>query len=116
MEDGWFRFIGRDDDVITSSGYRIGPGEIEAALCRHPAVAAAAVIGVPDALRTERVVACVVLRPGAVADAALLQSHVRTRVAAHAYPREVRFLDALPMTATGKIMRGVLRRQQETIA
>ena len=114
MEDGWFRFIGRDDDVITSSGYRIGPGEIEEALCRHPAIAAAAVVGVPDALRTERVVACVVLKPGAMVDAASLQAHVKSRVAAHAYPREVRFMDALPMTATGKIMRGVLRRQETT--
>ena len=109
MEDGWFRFIGRDDDVITSSGYRIGPGEIEEALCRHPAVAAAAVVGVPDALRTERVVAAVVLRPGATVDVAALQAHVKSRVAAHAYPREVHILDTLPMTATGKIMRGVLR-------
>ena len=115
-EDGWFRFIGRDDDVITSSGYRIGPGEIEDALMRHPGVAAAAVIGVPDALRTERVVAVVVLAPGATADAATLQDHVRQRVAAHAYPREVHFVPSLPTTATGKIMRGVLRRQfsQET--
>lgn len=111
MEDGWFRFIGRDDDVITSSGYRIGPGEIEDALIRHPSVAAAAVIGVPDALRTERVVAVVVAAPGAVIDTAALQDHVRSRVAAHAYPREVHVVDALPTTATGKIMRGVLRRQ-----
>ncbi len=111
MEDGWFRFIGRDDDVITSSGYRIGPGEIEDALMRHSSVAAAAVIGVPDALRTERVVAVVVAAPGAVVDAATLQEHVRSRVAAHAYPREVHVVDSLPTTATGKIMRGVLRRQ-----
>ena len=110
-DDGWFRFIGRDDDVITSSGYRIGPGEIEDALMRHPSVSAAAVIGVPDALRTERVVAVVVLAQGATADAAALQDHVRQRVAAHAYPREVHFVNSLPMTATGKIMRGVLRRQ-----
>lgn len=116
MEDGWFRFIGRDDDVITSSGYRIGPGEIEDALTGHPWVSAAAVIGVPDALRTERVVAVVVLAPGVTPDAAALQDHVRRRVAAHAYPREVHFVDSLPTTATGKIMRGVLRRQftQET--
>lgn len=116
MEDGWFRFIGRDDDVITSSGYRIGPGEIEDALMRHPSVAAAAVIGVPDALRTERVVAVVVAAPGALVDTTALQDHVRQRVAAHAYPREVHVVETLPTTATGKIMRGVLRRQftQET--
>ncbi len=112
--DGWFRFIGRDDDVITSSGYRIGPGEIEEALLRHPCVAAAAVIGVPDAVRTERVVAVVVPAPGVVESAGLaaeLQGYVRDRVAAHAYPRDVRFVANLPVTATGKIMRGALRRQ-----
>ncbi len=113
-EDGWFRFVGRDDDVITSAGYRIGPGEIEDCLLRHPAVAMAAVIGLPDPLRTERVTAVVVPAPGAKADDALaqaLQDHVRTRLAAHAYPREVRFVEALPLTATGKVMRGELRRQ-----
>lgn len=110
-EDGWFRFLGRDDDVITSGGYRIGPGEIEDCLGRHPAVGMAAVIGLPDPLRTERVTAVVVLKPGAVADVADIQRFVRERLAAHAYPREVRFVDALPLTATGKIMRGVLRRE-----
>ena len=113
-EDGWFRFVGRDDDVITSAGYRIGPGEIEDCLLRHPAVAMAAVIGLPDPLRTERVTAVVVPAPGAKADDALaraLQDHVKTRLAAHAYPREVRFVEALPLTATGKVMRGELRRQ-----
>ena len=113
-EDGWFRFVGRDDDVITSAGYRIGPGEIEDCLLRHPAVAMAAVIGLPDPLRTERVTAVVVPAPGAKADdalAAALQDHVKTRLAAHAYPREVRFVEALPLTATGKVMRGELRRQ-----
>jgi len=110
-DQGWFRFLGRDDDVITSGGYRIGPGEIEDCLGRHPAVAMAAVIGLPDALRTERVTAIVVLKPGAVADAAELQHFVRDRLAAHAYPREVRFVESLPLTATGKIMRGALRRE-----
>lgn len=112
-EDGWFRFVGRDDDVITSAGYRIGPGEIEDCLLRHPAVAMAAVIGLPDPLRTERVTAVIVPAPGAAADAALaaeVQDFVRTRLAAHAYPREVHFVAQLPLTATGKVMRGELRR------
>ncbi|WP_431285156.1 acyl-CoA synthetase [Humitalea sp. 24SJ18S-53] len=105
-------FIGRDDDVITSAGYRIGPGEIEDSLLRHPAVAMAAVVGVPDPLRTERVTAVIVPKPGFSPDPALaaaIQDHVRRRVAAHAYPREVVFVTDLPMTATGKVMRGVLR-------
>ena len=113
-DDGWVRFVGRDDDVITSAGYRIGPGEIEDCLLKHPAVAMAAVVGVADALRTERVKAFVVLAPGHEAGEALgraLQDFVKARAAAHAYPREIAFVDALPMTATGKIMRGELRRR-----
>jgi acetyl-CoA synthetase len=111
--DGYLRFVGRDDDVITSAGYRIGPGEVEDCLLRHPAVAMAAVIGLPDPLRTERVTAVVVPREGVAGDAALaseLQDFVRRRLAGHLYPREVRFVDALPMTATGKVMRGALRK------
>ena len=110
--DGYFRFVGRDDDVITSGGYRIGPGEIEDCLLKHPAVAMAAAVGVPDELRTERVKAFVVLRDGQAASDALaaeLQSHVKARLAAHEYPREVAFVDSLPMTATGKIIRKDLR-------
>ncbi len=112
--EGWFRFVGRDDDVITSAGYRIGPGEIEDCLLRHPGVANAAVIGLPDALRTEAVTAVVVPAPGAIAGPALareLQELVKSRLAAHAYPRQVVFQDALPLTATGKVMRGELRRK-----
>jgi acetyl-CoA synthetase len=113
-EAGWFRFVGRDDDVITSAGYRIGPGEIEDCLLRHPAVALAAVIGLPDPLRTEAVTAVVVPKPGAEPGPALaaeIQALVRSRLAAHAYPRQVYFADALPQTATGKVMRGELRRR-----
>jgi acetyl-CoA synthetase len=113
-EEGYVFFLGRDDDVITSAGYRIGPGEVEDCLLRHPAVAMAAVIGLPDPLRTERVTAVIVPAPGAVPDEALardIQDFVRTRLAAHLYPRQVEFADALPLTATGKIMRGALRRQ-----
>jgi acetyl-CoA synthetase len=110
--EGYFRFVGRDDDVITSGGYRIGPGEIEDCLLKHPAVAMAAAVGVPDDLRTERVKAFVVLREGQDASDALaaeLQAHVKARLAAHEYPREVAFVDSLPMTATGKIIRKDLR-------
>jgi acetyl-CoA synthetase len=113
-EDGWFRFVGRDDDVITSAGYRIGPGEIEDCLLRHPGVAMAAVVGLPDALRTEVVTAVVVPAEGATPGPALaaeIQALVKTRLAAHAYPRQVHFVEALPLTTTGKVMRGVLRRQ-----
>jgi acetyl-CoA synthetase len=111
-EDGYFWFVGRDDDVITSGGYRIGPGEIEDCLIKHPAVAMAAVIGVPDALRTEIVKAFVVVKPDRSADPALaaeLQGFVKTRLAAHEYPRQVEFVDTLPLTATGKIIRRELR-------
>jgi acetyl-CoA synthetase len=111
-DDGYFWYQGRGDDVITSAGYRIGPAEIEDCLLRHPAVAMAAAIGVPDPMRTEIVKACVVLKPGIQGDDALaraIQDHVRTRLAAHEYPRIVEFLDALPLTATGKVMRRVLR-------
>jgi acetyl-CoA synthetase len=113
--DGYFKYVGRADDVITSAGYRIGPAEIEDCLLRHPAVALAAVIGVPDPVRTEAIKAFVVAKPGIVADAALvkdLQAHVRTRLAAHEYPREIEFVPDLPMTATGKIVRRELKRRE----
>ncbi len=111
-EAGFIRFVGRDDDVITSAGYRIGPGPIEDCLLRHPAVRMAAVVGVPDATRTEIVKAFVVVQPGVEAGDALvreLQQHVRTRLAAHEYPRAIAFVESLPMTATGKIIRRALR-------
>jgi acetyl-CoA synthetase len=109
---GYIRFVGRNDDVITSAGYRIGPGPIEDCLLGHPAVAMVAVVGVPDAQRTEIVKAFVVLKPQATACAELvaeLQRYVSTRVAAHEYPRAIEFVASLPTTATGKIMRGELR-------
>ncbi len=112
--EGYVTFVGRDDDVITSAGYRIGPGEVEDCLLRHPAIAAAAVIGLPDKLRTERVAAVVVPKPGVTPTPELardIQDFIRTRLAGHLYPRQVEFTDALPQTATGKIMRGVLRRR-----
>jgi acetyl-CoA synthetase len=110
--DGYFHFVGRDDDVITSSGYRIGPGEIEDCLSRHPAVKLAAVIGVPDPVRTEIVKAFVVLNDGFEANEAVLgelQAHVRNRLSAHEYPREIEFCDDLPLTTTGKVIRRLLR-------
>ncbi|SKC14849.1 acetyl-CoA synthetase [Bosea thiooxidans] len=113
-EDGYVRFIGRDDDVITSSGYRIGPGEIEDCLLKHPAVALAAVIGKPDRLRTEIIKAFVVLKSGLAGSPALvseLQGFVRARLSAHEYPREIAFRDELPMTTTGKIIRRALRAE-----
>ena len=110
--DGFIRFVGRADDVITSAGYRIGPGEIEDCLLRHPAVLSAGVVGVPDAARTEIVTAFVVLRDKIEPNDALiaqLQDHVRTRLGGHQYPRRVIFIPNLPLTATGKIMRRELR-------
>ncbi|MGN6085042.1 acyl-CoA synthetase [Trinickia sp.] len=110
--DGFIRFVGRNDDVITSAGYRIGPGPIEDCLLGHPAVRMAAVVGVPDATRTEIVKAFIVLNAGFEPSDALvrdIQDHVRTRLAAHEYPRAVAFVDQLPMTATGKIVRRELR-------
>jgi acetyl-CoA synthetase len=114
-EDGYVTFVGRDDDVITSSGYRIGPGEIEDCLIRHPAVSLAAVVGKPDALRTEIVKAFVVLKDGRAPSDALaadIQAFVRTRLSAHEYPREVAFIDAMPMTTTGKVIRRALRERR----
>jgi acetyl-CoA synthetase len=113
-DEGYIHFVGRDDDVITSSGYRIGPGEIEDCLIRHPAVSLAAVIGKPDPVRTEIVKAFIVVKPDFRADdrlAAELQDFVKTRLAAHEYPREIAFLDQLPMTTTGKIIRRLLREK-----
>ena len=111
--DGYFWFNGRKDDVITSAGYRIGPAEIEDCLMKHPAVAMVAVVGSPDAVRTEIVKAFVVpkadVTPGpAVAED--IKNFVKKRLAAHEYPREVEFVDELPMTATGKIMRRELKK------
>ncbi|MGV3635616.1 MAG: acyl-CoA synthetase [Pseudorhodoplanes sp.] len=112
-DDGYVHFVGRDDDVITSSGYRIGPGEIEDCLIRHPAVALAAAIGKPDPLRTEIVKAFVVVKPGVTTPrdqlTAELQDFVRTRLSAHEYPREISFIDEMPMTTTGKVIRRILR-------
>jgi len=113
-DEGYFHFVGRDDDVITSSGYRIGPGEIEDCLIRHPAVALAAVVGKPDSVRTEIVKAFVQLKPGHAPSETLaeeIQNFVRTQLAAHEYPREVAFVESMPMTTTGKVIRRLLRER-----
>jgi acetyl-CoA synthetase len=111
-EDGYVEFFGRDDDVITSSGYRIGPTEIEDCLISHPAVRLAAAVGKPDPVRTEIVKAYVVLsddfRPSD-ALASEIRDWVKLRLSMHEYPREVEFIDALPMTTTGKVIRRLLR-------
>lgn len=116
-EDGFVWYTGREDDIITSAGYRIGPGEVEEALQQHPAVAMAAVVGLPDADRTEVVAAFVVPRDRALLNDAAAQSDmakdlqrfVKDHYAAHAYPRRVTFLAELPMTTTGKVRRKDLR-------
>ena len=112
--DGYISFVGRDDDVITSAGFRIGPGEIEDCLIRHPAVALAAVVGKPDALRTEIVKAFIVLKKSHTPSDALaaeIQNFVKTRLSGHEYPREVAFIDDMPMTTTGKVIRRLLRER-----
>ncbi|MBW1845175.1 MAG: AMP-binding protein [Deltaproteobacteria bacterium] len=113
--DGNITFVGRADDIITSAGYRIGPFDVESCLIEHPAVAESAVVGKPDPERTELVKAFVVLgsnrdpSPELVTE---LQQFVKKRLAAHAYPREVEFVDDLPKTPSGKIQRFVLRRRE----
>lgn len=114
--DGYFWFHGRDDDVIISGGYRIGPTEIEDCLMHHPAVAMVAVIGVPDKVRGEVVKAFIVPREGVTTDAALhaeVQEFVKARLSAHEYPRQIEFRATLPMTITGKIRRKDLRDEIE---
>ena len=113
--DGSVSFIGRADDVITSSGYRIGPFDVESALIEHPAVVEAAVVGVPDPERTEIVKAFVILAQGVEGTDALreeLQGHVKRRLSAHAWPKLLDFVTELPKTPSGKIQRFILRRAE----
>jgi acetyl-CoA synthetase len=115
-EDGYIWYQGRSDDVIKSSGYRIGPAEIESCLVKHPAVMNAAVIGKPDAAKGAIVKAFIVLQPGEAPSAALeeeIRQHVRGRLAPYEYPREIEFVPELPMTTTGKVQRKVLRQREE---
>src|SRR5438445_7467765 len=111
-EDGYFWYVSREDDVITTAGYRVGPSEIEHTLMKHPAVAMSAVVGIPDPVRTESIKAWIVLRPGFAPSDALareIQEFVKVQLAAHEYPRFVEFAETLPMTATGKVLRRELR-------
>jgi acetyl-CoA synthetase len=115
-DDGYLWYQGRSDDVIKSAGYRIGPAEIESCLVKHRAVANAAVIGKPDATRGAIIKAFIVLQPGETPSQALIdeiQKHVRGRLAPYEYPREIEFIDALPMTTTGKVQRKELRKREE---
>jgi acetyl-CoA synthetase len=111
-EDGHFSFVGRNDDIITSAGYRIGPFDVESVVMEHPAVAEVAVIGKPDPQRTEIVKAVIVLKAGVEGTEDLkaeIQQMVRQRLLTHFYPREIDFVTALPKTPSGKIQRFILR-------
>jgi acetyl-CoA synthetase len=114
-DDGYLWYAARDDDVINSGGYRIGPAEIEACLMRHPSVAMAAAVGVPDRLRGEIVKAFVVAAPGVEPSPDLereIRDTVKYRLAAYLYPREIEFVTELPLTTTGKIRRLELRERE----
>ncbi len=113
-DEGYVEFVGRDDDVITSAGFRIGPGEIEDCLIAHPAISLAAAVGKPDPMRTEIVKAFVVLNAGFEESDDLakeLQTYVRVKLSAHEYPREIAFVDEMPLTTTGKVIRRIFRDQ-----
>jgi acetyl-CoA synthetase len=114
-EDGYYWFIGRDDDVIKASGYRIGPFEVESALIEHPAVLEAAVVGSPDDIRGLIVKAFVILKPGIKPSESLIreiQNHVKKVTAPYKYPRAIEFVDSLPKTISGKIKRNELRDRE----
>ena len=113
-KDGTISFVGRSDDVITTSGYRIGPFDVESCLLEHDAVAESAVVGIPDQERGEIVKAFVVLYPACQGDEPLaedLKQHVRDRLGKHAFPRLIAFVESLPKTPSGKIQRFLLRKQ-----
>jgi len=114
-KDGYFWFIGRADDVIKTAGERVGPFEVESALVEHPAIVEAGVIGKPDKMRGEIIKAFVVLRERYKPTDKLMkdvQKFVKTRLAGHAYPREIEFRKSLPKTRSGKIMRRLLKAQE----
>ncbi|MDR9468867.1 AMP-binding protein [Marinospirillum sp.] len=115
-EDGTFWFAGRDDDIITTAGYRVGPTDVENTVLEHPAVAESAAVGKPDELRGYVIKSFVVLKDGQEASDGLvkdIQALVRERLSAHAFPREIEFVEALPKTPSGKIQRFILRKQAE---
>jgi acetyl-CoA synthetase len=114
-KDGYVWFVGRTDDVIKTAGERVGPFEVESVLIEHPAVAEAGVIGVPDELRGEVIKAFLVLRPGNEPSEELkedIKKFVKTRLAGHAYPKDIDFIKTLPKTRSGKIMRRVLKARE----
>ena len=114
-KDGYFYFVGRADDVIKTSGERVGPFEVESALVAHPAVIEAGVIGKPDPIRGEIIKAFVVLEKGENPSEKLkdeLANYVKKQLAGHAYPREIEFIDKLPKTRSGKIMRRILKAKE----
>ena len=116
-EWGYYWYVGRADDVIKSSGYRIGPFEVESALLEHPAVLETAITAVPDELRGQVVKATIVLKPGYAPSEALkleLQNHVKQITAPYKYPRIIEFADSLPKTISGKIRRVELREIDRT--
>jgi len=114
-EEGYYWFMGRADDVIKTSGERVGPFEVESALVEHPAVVEAGVIGKPDDVRGEIIKAFVVLKAGSQPSEELkieLSEYVKKHLAGHAYPREIEFIDKLPKTRSGKIMRRILKAKE----
>ena len=116
-EDGYFFFVGRSDDIIKSSGYRIGPMEVEEVMMKHPAVHEVAVVAAPDPLRGAKVKAYVILHKGFEATDSMvkkLQQHVKESTAPYKYPREIEFVKSLPKTFSGKIKRDLLRKHAET--
>jgi 2-aminobenzoate-CoA ligase len=113
-KDGYFWYVARMDDMIVSSGYKIAAPEIESVLLEHPKVAECAVIGVPDAARGQIAKAFVVVKDNVLADDELardLQNFAKAKIAPYKYPREIKFLDHLPRTATGKLQRHLLREK-----
>ena len=116
-ENGNFWFLGRSDDIIKSSGYRIGPLEVEEAMMQHDAVHEVAVVGAPDPMRGAKVKAYIVLHEGWEATESLvkeLQQHCKRITAPYKYPREIEFVHSLPKTFSGKIKRDILRKYAET--
>jgi len=114
-EEGYFWFVGRDDDVIKSSGYRVGPFEVESAILEHPSVQESAVVGSPDPIRGLIIKAYIVLKPGYEPSDQLakdIQKHVKKITAPYKYPRLIEFIDELPKTLSGKIKRGELRERE----
>jgi len=112
-EDGYFWFVSREDDIIKTSGYRVGPEEVEETLKEHPAVADAGVIGVPDPVRGQNTKAFIVLAAGQTAEPKELIDFCRSKIAVYKLPREVEFVDELPRTVTGKLLRRVLRAKEQ---